>query len=635
MSRTINRKSSKNTMSSSSLPSKTSSSSFVARQSSTNQPWIQRHYLKDGKIRSNERYYRSFIPQQQYGSSQLSFLSKNNIIDGNNNSFITIILDSVSWRKYLRLILYMIQNVKEQPQNNIKIHFILLESVVECMEYRNQSPCIIDNHDNNIDKQRKEVAAIQERSIIQKLLTQQINNESIISIHCFCDLLYRDEDIDEWYLYHYSKMNIIERTKQSIIRSVRLLHDIIITNTSLTSNGDNNNNQCEIWICMDDINDYIDIDLNDYEIKIQYYNMNEVINYTSHLLLLSEKDTNEWYDIKKSCDIEYNQRNYPKQQLQQNQDDNVEKIYNENDIRIGLINGTLYRGRLNVTIDNPKEAFVNVAANSNNKNMIYYINQKLNHFNKAFHHDIVIIEPLLQSQWGRPIGRRRISNNQNNNDNDDNDTVIIDTIDHNNITSIPSMPSARVVSIYQPSRRIIVATMIDIPSNYDDSIIYVIPMDIRYPKIRIKARQWRNYMNCRLKIHIDGWDTNSYYPYGHCIDIIGNIGDLETEINSLLIENQVNLLPFSLSALSNLPQQQEWMIPNNEIQGRKDLRKSRHIFSVDPPGCQDIDDTMHAEILPNGDIEGKIRSKKHFLFFHITYENIYILLLTINIYFIF
>ena len=81
---------------------------------------------------------------------------------------------------------------------------------------------------------------------------------------------------------------------------------------------------------------------------------------------------------------------------------------------------------------------------------------------------------------------------------------------------------------------------------------------------------------------------------------------METEIQALLIENQVQLDPFSTEALACLPVQgSRWRVSDEEIQKRRDLRSNRRIFSVDPPGCQDIDDTMHAQILPNGDIEGE------------------------------
>lgn len=58
-----------------------------------------------------------------------------------------------------------------------------------------------------------------------------------------------------------------------------------------------------------------------------------------------------------------------------------------------------------------------------------------------------------------------------------------------------------------------------------------------------------------------------------------------------------------MAATASLPPEGHlWRIPEEEITARRDLRKKR-IFSVDPIGCQDIDDTMHVETLRNGDIE--------------------------------
>jgi len=110
----------------------------------------------------------------------------------------------------------------------------------------------------------------------------------------------------------------------------------------------------------------------------------------------------------------------------------------------------------------------------------------------------------------------------------------------------------------------------------------------------------------RLLVEVDGWDVGSGFPSGHISRIIGPVGELESEIACLLIEHAIYLPPFSANALACLPEISsgtEWQIPADEIAERRDLRKSRRIFSVDPPGCQDIDDTMSACVLPNGDVE--------------------------------
>lgn len=46
----------------------------------------------------------------------------------------------------------------------------------------------------------------------------------------------------------------------------------------------------------------------------------------------------------------------------------------------------------------------------------------------------------------------------------------------------------------------------------------------------------------------------------------------------------------------------EWRIPESEYAKREDLREY-NVCSVDPPGCRDIDDALHARLLPSGNIE--------------------------------
>lgn len=45
-----------------------------------------------------------------------------------------------------------------------------------------------------------------------------------------------------------------------------------------------------------------------------------------------------------------------------------------------------------------------------------------------------------------------------------------------------------------------------------------------------------------------------------------------------------------------------WCVQESDIIGRRDLRAER-AMSVDPPGCQDIDDAMHITRKPNGKLE--------------------------------
>jgi DIS3-like exonuclease 1 len=278
-----------------------------------------------------------------------------------------------------------------------------------------------------------------------------------------------------------------------------------------------------------------------------------------------------------NCEDYYQRRNSRKSQS----GDSAECItLTDDDIRRGLAQGTFFRGRLEVTKENPAEAYVKIPEKGR-----YFVRKE--HYFRSLHHDSVIIQPLDESQWGRPVGRRRLVYQRSEEDDDDDLT--------NEYTEIPPVPSAKVVATMIPSRRTYVATMTDQPLA-DETNVLVVPMDVRIPKIRVNTRSWQNLFQKRLLVQVDDWEDGSNYPKGRVVKVLGPVGDLEVEIASLLHENEVELDPFSPAALACLPAVgANWEIPLEEICHRRDLRENRRIFSVDPPGCQDIDDTMHAE----------------------------------------
>ncbi|OEU22755.1 RNB-domain-containing protein, partial [Fragilariopsis cylindrus CCMP1102] len=297
------------------------------------------------------------------------------------------------------------------------------------------------------------------------------------------------------------------------------------------------------------------------------------------------------------CEEDYNRRNDPAKKLKGHSLDSVtggvEEYWTEDIIQEGLRNRTLVRGKLTVTKDNIKEAIVSSGGGSDNSSS-YFINQTKGYFNRALHQDIVIVMPLPRQEWTSPVGRRRLVHVQP----DDNDVT-----DNDDETSAPPIPSGRVVAIVSESRRQFVATMVDTPMN-DESSCLVLPMDMRIPKIRIRTNGWRRFVGQRLLVQVERWEVGSNYPSGFCVEILGPIAHIETEITCLLKENQIDLDPFSAAAQACLPLEgNDWKIPSQEISQRKDLRSTHRIFSVDPNGCQDIDDTFHARVLPNGDIE--------------------------------
>ena len=95
--------------------------------------------------------------------------------------------------------------------------------------------------------------------------------------------------------------------------------------------------------------------------------------------------------------------------------------------------------------------------------------------------------------------------------------------------------------------------------------------------------------------------------------VLGKVGSKEGEVESLLEEWEVPYRPFSNAILSCLPSEGDsWVVPEKDNdpkgiwKGREDLR-DEIVCSIDPPGCQDIDDALHAKRLPNGNIQAGVR----------------------------
>lgn len=135
--------------------------------------------------------------------------------------------------------------------------------------------------------------------------------------------------------------------------------------------------------------------------------------------------------------------------------------------------------------------------------------------------------------------------------------------------------------------------------------VIVTPFDRRIPRIRIGISSADKLVGKRFVVRIDGWAVNSHYPTGHFVEILGTIGDLETETKTLLIEFNLYNRPFSPGQLAELPintVDNPYRMDPSEIAKRRDLRQQL-IFSIDPIGCQDVDDTLSIRTLPNGNLE--------------------------------
>ena len=127
--------------------------------------------------------------------------------------------------------------------------------------------------------------------------------------------------------------------------------------------------------------------------------------------------------------------------------------------------------------------------------------------------------------------------------------------------------------------------------------------DRRLPKVRIQTRQLGNLIDKRIIVAVDSWDCLSRYPSGQYVRTIGEIGDHATETEVLLIENDISTRPFSEQVLACLPPLPLTLQPKDLSNPRREDLRHLRVFSMDPPGCKNIDDALCWRALPNGNFE--------------------------------
>eukprot|EP00658_Telonema_sp_P-2_P007429 TRINITY_DN12770_c0_g1_i2.p1 TRINITY_DN12770_c0_g1~~TRINITY_DN12770_c0_g1_i2.p1 ORF type:complete len:572 (-),score=181.61 TRINITY_DN12770_c0_g1_i2:214-1929(-) len=132
----------------------------------------------------------------------------------------------------------------------------------------------------------------------------------------------------------------------------------------------------------------------------------------------------------------------------------------------------------------------------------------------------------------------------------------------------------------------------------------------------MRTRQLTEIRNKRLVVVVDDWPAWSSSPSGHYIEVLGDIGDKDTEAKVILIENDIPHYDFSQAVYDCLPKG-GWSVDSSEEDRRVDLR-DLSICSVDPLGCRDIDDALHYRVMQNGNLEVgvHIADVTHFLHEH-------------------
>ncbi|CAM9581753.1 unnamed protein product, partial [Laminaria digitata] len=320
--------------------------------------------------------------------------------------------------------------------------------------------------------------------------------------------------------------------------------------------------------------------------------------------------------------------------------------------------GQALKGKLDVFDHNPKEGVVLVGAGGSGggvleewtddggRTKVLVVGK--DGMNRAMHGDTVAVTLLPKRRWRAPADRNRLTHV-----NEEDSGVVVGEEDNglglgDDEGNVPpgAMPTGFVVGVMEEGRRPYVVT---IPPEETGGLgggggagatVAAVPMDPRIPKIRIKTRQLAQISGQRLVAMVDSWDVGHVFPSGHYVASLGPVGEVSSEAAALLVECEARFEPFSFNALASLPivpnppeesqkptdallppatlaererpaggfgkasswQDSGWRVQAADVVGRRDLRGER-VMSVDPPGCQDIDDAMHVTRKPNGKLE--------------------------------
>lgn len=295
--------------------------------------------------------------------------------------------------------------------------------------------------------------------------------------------------------------------------------------------------------------------------------------------------------------------------------------YSMSKMLTGINAGTLHQGTFSVSPYNYLEGSVHVP--SFEKALLILGRENSN---RAVSSDQVVVEVLPKEQWkslSTTVVEEEDLNREDNPEADEGEGVITERERkalqeevkraHGKSTESRPQPTARVVGIVKRNWRPYVGHVdrnsMRNPSKFSRApqTIFVLPMDKRIPKIRVRTRQGGELLGKRVIVTIDSWDQDSRYPVGHFVRSLGELESKGAETEALLLEFDVQYRPFPMVVLDCLPKEgHDWRVPASRDDpgwvGRRDLRDLL-ICSIDPVGCVDIDDALHARPLPNGNFQ--------------------------------
>ncbi|RPA89543.1 RNB-domain-containing protein [Choiromyces venosus 120613-1] len=274
------------------------------------------------------------------------------------------------------------------------------------------------------------------------------------------------------------------------------------------------------------------------------------------------------------------------------------EYYSMSKMMTGVKAGTLHQGKFNLSPYNFLEGSIHVP--SFDKPLLILGRENIN---RSVHGDQVVVRVLPKDQWKQPSTKIVEEETLTKNDNPD--------VSQGAAGEGKPQPTARVVGVIKRNWRYYVGHLdpssVPAVDGKSQRNVFLIPMDKKIPKIRLRTRQASELFGKRIVVSIDAWERTSRYPSGHFVRSLGEVETKEAETEALLLEWDVQYRPFPKAVLDCLPKEgHEWRVPQNPEDPRLHQRADYRgllVCSIDPPGCQDIDDALHASRMPNGNYE--------------------------------
>ncbi|KAI0944731.1 hypothetical protein AcW1_002369 [Taiwanofungus camphoratus] len=299
----------------------------------------------------------------------------------------------------------------------------------------------------------------------------------------------------------------------------------------------------------------------------------------------------------------------------------------------GVKSGQLHQGHFNANQYNYLEG--NVPVQAFEKPVLLIGRENMN---RAVQGDIVAVEVFDKKEWKAPLDEvvdqettlKNDDAEESEEESDDEEAMAERRVLQAELVkkqTSAKQPTGRVVGIIKRNWRSYVCH-IDSTSltssnatSLSQQTVFATPVSRLLPRIRLRTRQAPSLLGQKILVTIDRWDSTSRYPDGHFVRALGKVESKEAEQESLLLEFEVPYRPFGKAILDCLPPEGDrWVVPpkcatSPEWRDREDLRDLL-ICSIDPPGCQDIDDALHARLLPNGNIEAGVHIADVSFFVH-------------------